>query len=316
MTTHIATVFDKNYLVRAIALRNSLYKFCPDSNVWFLCLDEESYSLTQKLNLKNTKIVSLDEMNDSELMATKGSRTSVEFTMGSKASFLKYILDSKNIEQGDQLVFIDADILFYSSAQKTFEKAFRSGTITLTAHKYPKEKEYLSSILGYFNSGLIFFINDQNARECIEDWRKQCIEWCSVAKEEGKYTDQMYLNDWPKKYKIYELPDKGVNTGTWNIKRFKITKKNDYFFIDGDILVCYHAHGLKIYINKNNKISAYPITIFHSEIYKIYLDALNEAYAQILAVEPSWNYGFVKKPDIFRIIKQRVIRYFRDLKFT
>ncbi|MEI6843442.1 MAG: glycosyltransferase [bacterium] len=312
--THIATIFDKNYLVRALALRNSLYRFAPKATVWFLCLDNEAFELLKKLELKNTNIINLEEVNDQELMSKRDSRTSVEFAMGSKASFLKYMLDSNKIHPGDGLVFIDADILFYSDANKLFEKTVQNESIVLTAHKFSKEKEYLAPIRGYFNSGMIFFRNDENARKCIEEWRKQCIEWCSLVYENGKHTDQLYLNAWPKKYKgVFELPNKGVNTGTWNIENFKITKKDGLFFVDEDVLICYHAHGLRIYVD-GKMVRAYPITVFHSEIYDIYVKALQEAYEQIIKIRPDWNYGFVKKPDILRLTKQKILRYFRDLK--
>jgi len=31
-------------------------------------------------------------------------------------------------------------------------------------------------------------------------FRKQCIEWCYNRSENGRYGDQLYMNDWPDKY--------------------------------------------------------------------------------------------------------------------
>src|SRR3989338_5387822 len=135
------------------------------------------------------------------------------------------MLNSGIVGKGDLLVFIDPDFLFYNSPESLFEKVYKSGSITITPHRFPKHRESEKKTKGIYNAGIVFFKNDEYAKKCLEEWRLQCIEWCYLRFEDGKIGDQGYLSDWPKKYKgVYELEDKEVNLSNWNIENYEITK--------------------------------------------------------------------------------------------
>ena len=126
----------------------------------------------------------------------------------------------------------------------------------------------------------------------------------------------MYGDKWKTEYPgVYDLPDKGVNAGTWNIERFKVTEgKDGAIFVDEDPLVCYHFHGLKIYLDGKGRIRAYPVSVWNERIYSEYMEVLQKAYKEVLSVDPTWNHGFAKKLDILRLIKQTITKKIRLAK--
>ena len=48
MKTHIASAFDKNFLVRGLATYRSIYPHTPDAHFWVLCLDNETKPMMEK----------------------------------------------------------------------------------------------------------------------------------------------------------------------------------------------------------------------------------------------------------------------------
>ncbi len=310
MKVHIISIFDKNHMARALACRRSLAVHAPDSPVYWLCLDNTSYEMAGKLALPHTKALRPEDLNDAELLAIRSTRTNPEYASTCKPAFLHYMMTRGTVGPEDLLVFMDPDFYFYQSAQSLFEKIYRSGSITVTPHRYPPHRTEDQYRKGAYNAGIVFFKNDPEARACLEEWRKQCIEWCFLRYENGQIGDQGYMNEWPRKYAhLHELRDKGVNLSTWNIENYTITSpQKNQFLIDSDPLICYHFHGLKIYFNKSGGLRVFPINILHPHIYKLGLEALQGAYSDLQKIDPAWTYGTVPRPHFLRILKQTVVR--------
>src|SRR3989344_2394733 len=307
MATHLCTVFDKNYVVRALALYNSVSKFDPETNFWFLCLDTESKELVDMLGLNNVKIKTVEDIGDSELAGVKEGRTIGEFAFTSKSCLLNYVV--ANTQTGDMVVFADSDILCYSSMKNFFGKMVDNYNIAVTPHRFGENKKYMEQRVGKYNAGMLFFINSEESRKCIGEWRNQCIDWCYLRYEDGKLGDQMYLAEWPTKYKgVLEVADKGINLGSWNIANYKITENENGVWIDNEPLICYHFHGLKMYLDKGG-VSPLPINVLHDGIYRAYTKAIKEALLQVRAGKPDWQYGFIEKPNLLRLLKQKIHRF-------
>ena len=112
MIINAATICDKNYLVRALALYDSMIRNIPDSKFWILCADEDSEHILQDLNLSNVIIINFDNLNDLELLETKKNRSFTEFIFTSKSALISYILSK--IPDGDALIYNDADLFYFS----------------------------------------------------------------------------------------------------------------------------------------------------------------------------------------------------------
>lgn len=311
MKINIVTLFDKNYIMRALAFYDALVKL-GQYKFWFLCLDDETKEIIKKLGLPNIILMTIEEINDRELLNTANNRSRAEFIFTSKSAWIHYVIN--NIADGEALIFGDCDIFYFSSPDKLLSDIRENHcSIGIVSHQFPKHKEYLNEKVGKYNAGLLYLINDYNSRLCINEWRNQCIEWCCLKYEKGRFGDQLYLNKWPEKYRgVYEIKNKGVNLGSWSIYDFKITERDGVFYVDEDRLICYHFHRIKFYLDKG-KIKSPPIYIYHKKLYNKYTQELEKGWKKLLSLDKSWIYGFVEKPNVLRIIKQKIERSVRNL---
>jgi len=311
-TLFYCTVADSRFILETITLFRSLLKTADtltDISFTVLCLDERAQDICLKTDPR-IKTLLLSDINDPELMATQKNRKVSEFAQTSKASLVCHLLN--NMSPGAILTFIDSDIYYFSDPVVTL-KDKDVWSIMITSHWFSEKKKELEKKVGIYNSGFICFKNDSVGRNCAAVWRKDCIEWCFNRVDiAGKFTDQFYLEKWPHLFKpLVVSTNKGLNVGTWNADRFKITLNQ----VDGDTLVCFHFHGLKLYLDKNN-IKAYPITVGNKNIYRVYIHALQEVYDEIKRYEPDFPFRFSENPGRMRVLKQIITRWYRDIRQT
>jgi len=295
---YFCTVSDSKFALETIALFNSLERESVSSNheidFTVLCLDNEAVEIYKKINPK-IKTITLENLNDTELIKTKGSRKHGEFAQTSKAPLVCYLLNK--IPSEEILVFVDSDIYFYSDPISSVVDS-DNWSVLITSHWFTPDKNDLAKAVGIYNSGLVYFKNDNIGKEFAKIWRKQCIDWCYARIENGKYTDQLYLDKWPEiSERVWVSRDRGLNVGTWNLKGLTTP------------LICYHFHGLKLYFS-NGKIRAYPITIHDKKIYEKYITELQTIYEKIISVGLKPTLRFSPHPGIMRIIKQKLFKLF------
>lgn len=310
MKINVVTLFDKNYAMRAIAFYDALVKL-GQYKFWFLCLDNETKKMMRNLKLPNVVFMTMEELDDQELLNTENNRSRAEFIFTSKSAWIYHVIN--NITEGEAIIFDDCDLFYFSSPDELLLNMEKNHcSIGIVPHRFPKSKEYMNEKVGKFNAGLLYLISDKNSKLCISEWRKQCIDWCYLKYEKDRFGDQLYMNKWPEKYHgVYEIKDKGVNLGSWSIYDFKITQKNKVFYIDENRLICYHFHRIKFYLD-GRKIKPLPIYVYHKGLYDTYTQELEKSWNKLLNVDRSWMYGFVEKPGVLRLIKQKIERSLRN----
>jgi lipopolysaccharide biosynthesis glycosyltransferase len=304
MTTHVVSVFDKNYLCRALALYRSVASSLPDAQTWYLCLDDESKKIIEELRLPMLFASTLSDINDTELESTRKDRSAGEFAFTAKSAWLDHLSKTGRFTNGDLVIFADADVLFYPPI-KSFAAALPSFSIALSPHDFPDKEKYREALYGRYNAGMVCFIYDEISKECMSDWRKDTIAWCYARSEDGKFADQMYLDHWSKRYeRVIDIAEPGFNLGPWNDSKYKHVHP----------LFSYHFHGLKFYLDK--KGSARPILINtrlrYVPLYKEYATLIHAALDLIRTVRPSWNFGFAPYPGLLRTIKRTIVRLIKN----
>lgn len=240
---HFCTYFDSNYLPRGLCLLESLERHCSEFTLTVLCLDNLCLERIQGLNRVNVIPVSLEELEDAdpELLAVKSGRSKLEYYFTCGPSFIRYALDREpDIEV---VTYLDADLYFYSDPQPLFD-AFNRHSIGVIGHHLPMFRK--NTRQGLFNVGWINFRRDSDGIACLELWRRQCIEWCYDRHEDGKYADQLYLDQWPTLFEgFYEFTHHGANVAAWNVGDYSFSLRVGKVFVDNDPLVFYHFHGFK-----------------------------------------------------------------------
>jgi hypothetical protein len=243
---YYCTYFDRNYLVRGLALYRSLLKHASPFTLWVLCFDDFTHTVLSSLNQPNLKPIALSafEAGDTALLNAKEDRTTVEYYFTCSPSLLLYILNKW--PEVDVLSYLDADLFFYSSPDPIYRE-LGDASILIIPHRHPAQAQHLEESFGVYNVGLLAFRNDRYGRECLEWWRERCLEWCYDRIEDGRFADQKYLDDWPTRFqRVVVLQHKGANLAPWNWMNYKIEMPNGSATVDGQTLIFYHFHGLKV----------------------------------------------------------------------
>lgn len=238
------TYFDKNYLLKGLALHSSLLRHHPQAELWILCMDDYTENILTKMNLKGVILIALSDFEDEELRGVKKNRTLVEYCWTCTPSLPLYIFKKSLIVK--HIVYLDADIYFYSSINPVFTELGNKSIFTVE-HRYPKGQETRMKTSGRFNVGFQIFNRDKESLECLNRWREQCLKWCYWQDEDGKLGDQLYLNEWPELYKNLVISKNlGINAAPWNIGQFIVNKNGDKIYLNEEELICYHFHQFEI----------------------------------------------------------------------
>jgi hypothetical protein len=237
------TIFDSSYYTKGLALYYSLEKVC-DFKLYIFTPDDKCYDLLIQKKLPKAIIIHLSEIEDEELKQIKMVRDVAEYFWTIKASCIDFLFKKNNL---DIVTYVDADIFFYSSPDPIL-KELEDNSVLITPHNFsPKYQKEL--INGVYNAGFISFRNDVSGLIALNWWNSRCREWCYKKKENGKFGDQMYLNELSKFKGVHSLVHKGA-LANWNVQQF------EYQIEDGKIIgttesgesfevIFFHFHYLK-----------------------------------------------------------------------
>ena len=315
MTYNFCTLFDSNYLTRGLALYNSLEKHCADFHLYIFAFDDKCYDLLKKLKLEKATIISLKEFEDGELLRVKPSRTSAEYCWTSTSSTILYVLQKYKV---DMCTYIDADIFFYSSPKPIFDE-LGSKSILITEHRYSPQynKEEKS---GKYCVQFITFKNDENGLKALKWWRERCIEWCYARYEDGKFGDQLYLDDWTERFEgVHVLQHLGGGIASWNVQQYSFSYVNNQLVgIENKTgkkfdVIFYHFHYLRFFTNSKVELGRRTLTqSVVDTFYKPYIRELEKLKEQIHSLDNSINSnGLTKQPISW---KTPILYLYRKLK--
>lgn len=307
---------DKNYLTRGLALYESLIKYASDFHLFMLATDDEGYDLLKRLDLNKVTVLGMRDVEDNRMLAVKPTRTHTEY-MWMFSSCLPVAVLAKHPEF-ESITYIDTDMYFYSSLEPLYEE-FEKGSVLIIPHNFSRRNKHKEEQSGIYNVGMMMFRNDKNGRECLYWWRNRVIEWCFNRYEDGKYGDQLYLNDWPSRFQnVIVSKNLGADMAPWNMDRFTIRYHGKDSFEVRDCeslqvfpLIFYHYHALRFYFDSHLKPHAYPISVFNKTLYRHYLSRLRIAYKKVWTIEPDWKYGNVPQLDILTKLKQYISKWRR-----
>lgn len=290
---YFCTYFDKNYLVRGLALYNSLKKQQIEFELWVLCYDDYTYDLLAKLQKKEIKLIRLKAFEDAnpELVAVKDERTLVEYYWSSTPLLPLHVFEQAHYIQA--LTYLDADLFFCKSPAEAYEE-WGDNSVYIVSHRFPKGHEVTGPTnAGKFNVGYLSFQRDAEGLKCLKWWADRCIEWCFNRVEDGKLGDQKYLDDFPTLFKkVVQSDHLGINIGEWNIFGFTIHFDGKNFRVNSKYdLVVFHFNCVDL-TNTNQMICVQGKN--YRQIYKHYAESIGNAIAEVRILDPSFDFGFMK----------------------
>jgi hypothetical protein len=304
---YFCTLFDVNYLAKGVAMLRSLQRFCPNSHVYVLCMDDQTKLILESLRFSHITYLTLEEVEDQDLLDIKPGRNRAEYCWTLSPCLPWYVL----MNNGDIefITYLDADLYFYSDIQPILDE-IGNASIAIIEHRFVAELKHLEN-RGKFCVEWVSFRRDAEGLACLKRWREQCIEWCFYRLEENRMGDQKYLDAWPDKYKnLHIIQHVGAGIAPWNYAGYEFSLSDDMIEVNGFPLIFYHFHQFQILsFGRYDRLSQYYTRMREvpDSVYTAYELAISSIMSEIKKIVPNFNAGV--KPYL-RVKAQRYVQFF------
>ena len=231
---HYVTLFDMGFAPQGLALHRSLQRHAGEHVLWVLCMDDEAAELLEALALPDIRTVRLAEIETDRLLAVKPGRNRAEYCWTLTPFTHDIVFDRDPSAQ--RVTYVDADVWLMADPSPVFDAFEASGAaVQITEHAYAPEHDQTATSGRYC---VQFLTMDRERSIPIRGWwQDRCVEWCFARFEDGKFGDQKYLDDWPRRFGelVHVADPKSWFQGPWNATRFPYSEA-----------VAYHFHGLRL----------------------------------------------------------------------
>lgn len=304
---HFVTLFDRLFLPQGLALHMSLARHVPKYMLWVLCCDDKTYEILGCLDLPNVRRLKLCDLETSELLKVKPGRTIAEYCWTLTPFAPRFVFEADPTVE--KVTYLDADLWFLRDPKPIFEDFVASAKhVLITEHAYAPEYDQTETSGKYCVQFMIF--SRHGGEHVRKWWEDRCVEWCFNRCEDGKFGDQKYLDDWPKRFAdvVHVLQNRELSLAPWNAANFGYVNS-----------VFYHFHGLRLISHCRVEIGDYyiPFRLMRS-VYKAYFKDIREAIDQLqrLGVEvlpQAKSVGFARRHlRNFRRMKLKMLSPFID----
>ena len=221
MKINFCTLYNSDYSAKGLAMYYSLVEHCSDFHLYIFAFDDMLVEALRKMNLEHVTVVTLKEFEDEELLRIKPTRTKGEYCWTCSSSIILYCLEHYGL---DNCTYIDADLYFYSNPSVLLEE-MGDNDVQITEHRYTKKYDQ-SKDCGKYCVQFVTFKNTPNGLKILKWWRNACIDWCYNRKEDGKFGDQKYLDDWTERFEgVHVLQHLGGGVAPWNMQQYTFEEK-------------------------------------------------------------------------------------------
>lgn len=279
------TYFDRDYLPRGLAMYESLRRYCPNAELWILCLDRESHEWLLPQKLAGVHLIALEELEcaDPELARTKHTRSQLEYYYTCTPSLVSFVFNAA--PAADIVTYLDSDLLFFSDPSPILSE-LKEASIAIIEHRFPPSCRHMEKS-GIYNVGWVTFRRDSNAHSCLQWWRSQCLKCCCEDVENGCFGDQKYLDQWPRLFAgVVVIQHKGANLAPWNLANYSIRFHDGCVRVDEQELIFFHYTRFQ-QVNRwlcdpyLIKFGARPTKVIRQYILLPYWQALQHAVRQV-----------------------------------
>jgi hypothetical protein len=129
------TIFDSNYLARALVLHSSLMRVNRDALFAFFCIDERSAELLDMLQLERSIVIRHEEFSSPELAKIQPLRNRGEYCWTCKPIAIEYLMG--RIQNADWVVYVDTDMMFFSDPDAVL--VGQAAHYLLTPHRFHRK---------------------------------------------------------------------------------------------------------------------------------------------------------------------------------
>jgi hypothetical protein len=284
------TLFDSNYLTRALAMYRSLKASGEDFVLYAVCFDDLAYEAVTSFGAIDFVPISLSKFESPELLSVKNERTVGEYCWTCTPHVIRYVLDTFGLPE---VTYLDADLYFFNKPEILLSEFRKSNaSVLITPHRYtPRYDQSINS--GIYCVQFMTFRSDQRGLTVLNWWQERCIEWCYNRVEDGKFGDQKYLDDWPQRFEgVHVLEHLGGGVAPWNVQQYSLSEELGRINVDAWPLVFYHFHGYKYYCDSKHDLGNYRLERQVVDLlYRPYVSALKSSQLEIERGTPGFDKG-------------------------
>lgn len=249
MKVAFCTLFDRHYLGKGLLMIRSLRRQSGAAapRVYVLCLDNVVFEYLGRFPEPGVERMTLEALEEADpaLRRAKRDRSRVEYYFTLSPALPRQLLLSGEWEA---VVSLDADLYFFADPMPLVD-LLEEKPIFITDHGYDRKVRRAGLRTGRFNVSFQGFRNDPVAMACLDQWRRQCLEWCRsrVDGRRGRFADQRYLDRWPEDFagSVTILVPPGPGLADWNVARWKLELREGALWAGAVRVVFYHFHGLR-----------------------------------------------------------------------
>jgi hypothetical protein len=273
---HFVTLFDDSFLPIGLALYESLVAHAGPFRLWVVAIDDAVEKHLAQLALPDLTVIPLRTLETPELLAVKPGRTRAEYCWTLTPFTAQAVFDRDPTAR--RATYVDADLFFLADPRILLDELDRSGKhVLITEHAYAPEYDR-SHDSGRFCVQFLTFDRSDQAHAVRRWWQDRCLEWCFARYEDGKFGDQVYLDQWPSLFGdcVHIAQQVEKTLAPWNVRYFaqRSASRLDPVF--------YHFHGLRLLPNRRTRLfKFYDVGPVGLAIYGEYLLAVARAYAQL-----------------------------------
>ena len=267
------TLFDSNYIDRALVMYDSLVSVCEDATIYVVAFDKACYDALSELSLPHMVAIPYDEFEDDVLRDLKANRSRREYLWTCSGYSIRYIMKRFDLPH---LTYIDSDLCFYDSPVQAVERFLQStNDAAIISHRFSDhpENRYNARMYGTYCVQFNTFKNTENGKRILNWWIDRCIESCPGDAVDGLFGDQKYLDSFAELFDgVYEYEDFGFGVAPWNVDDFvlyddepnrdgihdnnSILIKNRHTGASGQIIF-YHFHSLDVFEDGGSNIRVF-----------------------------------------------------------
>lgn len=240
----VCTIIARNYWAHARVLARSVLDHHPDARVTVLVIDlddrTQACASRERFDVIGPDEIGLDR---SELWRMAGIYDVLEISTALKPWLLRRMLE----RDPSPVVYLDPDIEVFAPIDEVSSCAAEHG-IVLTPHTVspmplddygPNEITILQA--GTYNLG--FIAVGAGAMDFLDWWAQRLARDCLIAKAEGMFVDQKWVDLVPNYFGAHVQRDPGWNVAYWNLPARRLERAPRGYVVDGGPLRFFHYSG-------------------------------------------------------------------------
>ncbi|MDC0280903.1 hypothetical protein OAL03_05025 [Akkermansiaceae bacterium] len=222
----VFTVCNVGYLSKALALSESLKSY-EDKKLKIFLFDKK-----RKLDFKasSCEITWIEDIAPHNFFQLAFKYNVIELTTAFKPFIGSYLS-----EFYEKVIFFDPDILLFDNLSLIYD-TLENDNFLLTPHiseiEYNPDLNLNYQKFGFYNLGFFAFKSNNESREILEWWWRQCESYCFDETHQGAFTDQKWMSLGPFYFtEIKVLRDVGLNVAWWNLHEREVSFKEGRFVV-------------------------------------------------------------------------------------